>query len=144
MKTILIATTLFLALMTDSFGGDEKGTITIKVSNIQVKEGAIHLAVYNDAETFLSDAFFLFKKANVTKDGELIIVLNDIPFGEYAISFFHDENSNDKMDKYMGLIPKEAYGFSNNARGTMGPPSYDDAKFNFSTKEMEMAVTMDK
>lgn len=144
MKTLLIATILFLFLMTDSFGGNDQGTITIKVSNIQVKEGAIHLAVYKDAETFLSDTFFLSKKAEVTNDGELIIVLDNVPFGEYAISFFHDENNNDKMDKYMGLIPKEPYGFSNNARGTMGPPSYDDAKFTLNKKEIEMVLTIEK
>ena len=27
-------------------------------------------------------------------------------------------------------IPSEDYGFSNNAKGTFGPPKYDDAKFN--------------
>jgi uncharacterized protein (DUF2141 family) len=33
------------------------------------------------------------------------------------------------MDTKLFGIPKEPYGFSNNAKGFMGPPSFEDAKF---------------
>ena len=33
------------------------------------------------------------------------------------------------MDTNLFGIPKEDYGCSNNARGFMGPPKYNDAKF---------------
>jgi uncharacterized protein (DUF2141 family) len=52
-----------------------------------------------------------------------------IPQGTYAIACYHDENNNGKLDtKFMG-IPKEGTGASNDARGTMGPPKFKDAKF---------------
>ena len=53
----------------------------------------------------------------------------EIPKGEYAVAVFHDKNSNEKMDVNFLGIPKEAYGCSNNAKGFMGPPKYEDAKF---------------
>ena len=47
--------------------------------------------------------------------------------GQYAISAFHDVNDNKELDTNWMGIPKEKYGFSNNARGFMGPPSFEDA-----------------
>jgi uncharacterized protein (DUF2141 family) len=42
----------------------------------------------------------------------------------------HDSNSNQKLDTNWIGIPKEGYGFSNNAKATLGPPSFDQVKFN--------------
>src|SRR5262245_49789263 len=44
--------------------------------------------------------------------------INDVPYGDYGVAVFHDENSNGKMDKYVLGIPLEPYGFSNNVRVT--------------------------
>lgn len=46
--------------------------------------------------------------------------------GSYAISAFHDKNSDKKLNTNSVGIPKEAYGFSNNARGWFGPPDLED------------------
>lgn len=49
--------------------------------------------------------------------------------GKFAIKVFHDENDNRQLDvNWMG-IPKEPYGFSNDAMGTFGPPSFQQAAF---------------
>jgi uncharacterized protein (DUF2141 family) len=55
--------------------------------------------------------------------------INDVPFGDYAVAIFHDENGNGKMDKNLLGIPVEAYGFSNNQRVTFGPPQWEAVKF---------------
>ena len=52
-----------------------------------------------------------------------------VPDGEYAIAAVLDTNANNKMDKNFIGIPKEQYGFSNNAMGRMSAPSFDQAKF---------------
>jgi uncharacterized protein (DUF2141 family) len=54
-----------------------------------------------------------------------------VPKGEYGISAFHDENSNGKLDTNLLGMPIEDYCASRNARGTFGPPSFDDAKFKY-------------
>ena len=51
----------------------------------------------------------------------------NIPAGSYAVAVLHDENKNEKMDFNLVGIPKEAYGFSNNAKGFMAPPKFSDA-----------------
>ena len=57
------------------------------------------------------------------------MTFENIPEGTYAVSIFHDENNNDKLDSNFIGIPKEDYGCSNNAKGFMGPPKWKDAKF---------------
>ena len=44
--------------------------------------------------------------------------------GRYAVSVFHDENSNRKLDRFMG-IPREGFGFSRNPVIRFGPPRFD-------------------
>lgn len=59
----------------------------------------------------------------------------NVPVGTYAISAYLDENGNSTLDKGSFGIPKEKYGFSNNARGQLGPPSFKAASFELSGKE---------
>lgn len=47
--------------------------------------------------------------------------------GKYAIKAYHDINANGRLDTNFMGIPKEPYGFGNDAMGTFGPPSYEQA-----------------
>ena len=49
--------------------------------------------------------------------------------GTYAVACFHDENDNGALDRGLFGIPKEGVVVSNHAKGTLGPPKFDDAKF---------------
>jgi uncharacterized protein (DUF2141 family) len=49
--------------------------------------------------------------------------------GAYAVAVYHDENGNGKMDANFLGIPKEPTGASNDAKGKMGPPKFEDARF---------------
>ena len=61
--------------------------------------------------------------SKVIEDGLLI---NGLDESNYAIAIFHDKNSNDKFDTFFS-IPKEKFGFSNNARVFLAPPKFEDA-----------------
>lgn len=65
---------------------------------------------------------------------------DNLPFGEYAVKCYHDENNNSKLDKNFIGIPNEAYGFSNNARGSFGPPNFEDAKFTIDKNEVTIQL----
>ncbi|HEY3500081.1 MAG TPA: DUF2141 domain-containing protein [Polyangiaceae bacterium] len=75
-------------------------------------------------------------KANT---GRPICVFRGIPKGTYGLSAFHDKNDNGKLDTNFFGMPTEDYCASNNARGFMGPPSFEDAKFTYEggTKRLE-------
>ena len=54
-----------------------------------------------------------------------------------------DENNNGKLDKNLVGIPLEPYGFSNNARGFLGPPSFGDARFQVSGPNTRIEVRLE-
>lgn len=62
--------------------------------------------------------------------------------GTYAVSVFHDENSNGKLDTNFMGIPREGVGASNNARGHFGPPKFDAAAFQFSGGRLDLTITI--
>ena len=103
----------------------------------QKKAGTLMLAIYNNAEAFEGSVIKEKRsEVGVFKGLELYLEPKDsmrlsieIPDGEYAIAFFIDANGNKKLDKNFLGIPKEQYGFSNNAMGTLSAPTFEQAKF---------------
>lgn len=104
--------------------------IIVLVSGIRNDDGLIRVALYNSEKTFLGDSSEVFRAASSNPhDGVSSVTFVNLPPGTYAIAVLHDENLNKKMDKGMFGIPKEGYGFSNDASGFMGPPSFRKAGF---------------
>ena len=60
-------------------------------------------------------------------DGRFVI--EGVPDGEYAVTVFQDLNENGELDTSSIGFPREPYGFSNDARGSFGPPKFRKAKF---------------
>ena len=110
-------------------------TLTVTVNNIK-KAGEIHVAVYDNAEAFEADRGEKGGAAPGIAEGTIEMVnpgavtyVYELPPGTYAIGIFHDVNLNNKMDNNFFGVPKEQYGFSNNARALFGPPNFEDAAF---------------
>ena len=103
------------------------GEIKILVSNIEEKRGTIHYGVYNNSELFPEESGkILGGYEEVSKVIENGLVIDELEESNYAIAIFHDKNSNKKFDTFFS-IPKEKFGFSNNARVFLGPPKFEDA-----------------
>ena len=110
-------------------------TLIVEVNNIK-KAGEIHVAVYDNAEAFEADRGKKGGAAPGIVDGTIVMVEAGtstfeykLPAGQYAVGIFHDVNLNNKMDNNFLGLPREQYGFSNNARALFGPPSFEDAAF---------------
>ena len=119
-----------LVLASPVFVPGEEGSadLVIQMSGFASDKGRVLVNLANSRENFESDGKG-FRAAKQTIDkGAATVEFEDLPYGEYAIKVFHDENDDGELDiGWMG--PEEPYGFSNDARGTMGPPDWDDAKF---------------
>ena len=122
-------------------------TVTVDVRNIKTK-GEMHLAIYDDADVFENDNGEKGGAAKGIIQGviEDVEVGNatytfDLPNGTYAIGIFVDTNYNNKMDRNFFGVPKEQYGFSNDAKGSFGPPSFKDASFTVSG-DMKLEINL--
>ena len=130
MKKIFLTITLLfsgISFLSAQETTSEKFSITVKMTGFNSNKGKVFIAVFNKKENFLGKRY----KGGFTKieNKKATFTFEGIEKGEYAVSIFHDENDNDKMDTNFLGIPKEDYGCSNDAKGFMGPPKYDDAKF---------------
>lgn len=127
---IKIAIVIILSLVSTQIIAQNTYTIIVTVEDISSSNGKIFLALYNSETDFLEKNYKGAK--SVIANNTCTVTFSDVPEGVYAISIFHDENDNGKMDTNFLGIPKEDYGCSNNATGFMGPPKWKDAKFQLS------------
>jgi uncharacterized protein (DUF2141 family) len=99
----------------------------------------IRAAVYSAKapEQFPSDDKFYRGIVNEATSDRLTVLVPDLPSGKYAVAAYVDNNRNGKQDKNVLGVPKEIYGFSNDARGMFGPPDFSEAAFDIG----ENAVT---
>ncbi|MFT4760943.1 MAG: hypothetical protein ACI9XO_001668 [Paraglaciecola sp.] len=106
-----------------------QNTVTVQFSKIKPIQGKIYVGLYDSAGNFMKADKNFQNCITAVNGNKAECVLENIPNGKYAISVFHDENSNGELDTGMFGIPKEGYGFSNNAKGVFGPPSFEDSSF---------------
>ena len=119
-------TILLLAFFSVAFYA-QNSDLTINISEISSDKGQLIVKLYNAKETFRK---IIFKKETLTiSNGKASVIIEDLPEGDYAFAILHDENSNGKID-FNGIhFPIEDVAASNNAKGFMGPPNWEDAMF---------------
>jgi uncharacterized protein (DUF2141 family) len=123
----------------------DTATLTVHITGARNAKGKIRAALFRGAEGFPNDA----SKAILTQAADVDpqtsgaqIVFTDLPAGVYAVSVFHDENMNQKLDKNFVGMPKEGYGASNNPKKKMGPPTFEETKFQLSGTEQSLEIKL--
>jgi len=139
---LLGAALLMLLWAAPTLADDGKGRLVIEIVGFGSNSGSVKVALWNAAESFLVSDDYVARGEGPIAELAARVVLEDIPHGEYAVSVFHDENDNGKLDTGFMRIPKEPIGTSNNARGRFGPPKYRDARFDFETAELRLTIDL--
>jgi len=115
--------------------------ITVIVQGGKNNTGKIMIAIY-DKSNYL-DKKKMAARAMVNA-GELVTVkINDLKPGDYAVAVYHDENMNRKLDSNFLGKPQEGVGFSNNAKGFMGPPDFSASAFYYDGKKSVQKVKLE-
>jgi len=115
-------------------------SLIIHITGFENSNGIAKVALVNSKKNFKAKTPFKGYKLNIINNQ--VIKTIHLPYGEYAIKVYHDENCNNELDTRIFGIPKERYGFSNNARGTIGPPEYKDAAFILDSPEKKITITI--
>ena len=117
--------------------------INIEVQNLKNITGKVSIGLYNKSENFpIVSKVYKGIHLNIVSH-TLFYTFKKVPNGIYAVSVFHDKNSNSKLDKNFLGIPKEGYGYSNNAKATFLAPSFNDAKFKVSAQTINLKIKME-
>lgn len=107
-------------------GLQAQSRLEVIINEVKDNTGTIILGLFSDEATFLKKP--IIGKTVKATPGRIVVVFDNVPVGTYAVSIIHDSNENGELDSNLFGIPKEGFGFSNDAMGTFGPPSFDKAK----------------
>jgi uncharacterized protein (DUF2141 family) len=119
--------------------------LTVRVTGTRNAKGKIRVALFRDGKGFPNDASLAVHTQAADIDPQTLsaqVVFADLPTGVYAVSAFHDENMNEKLDKNFVGVPKEGYGASNNPKKKMGPPTFDETKFELGASDQSVEIKL--
>jgi uncharacterized protein (DUF2141 family) len=133
MKTTAYQIAVFATLSIAALGSQAqsiKTTIQVDVDKIKNAKGMMACALFNVADGFPDVQAKSFQYVYVSINSGLAnCEFKDIAAGTYAVSVFHDENDNKKLDKNFVGVPLEGYGVSNNIRHMMSAPEFKESSF---------------
>ena len=104
-------------------GADAPAAIEIDIQKARSTRGVFHLCVTAQAQHFpdcSKDPASI--KRTVRADSRSVTFAGISP-GRYALTLFHDENNNQRLDTVLG-IPREGFGFSRNPIVRFGAPKF--------------------
>ena len=119
--------------------------LTVRVTGARNAKGKIRVALFRDGKGFPNDASRAVHTQAADIDPQTLraqVVFADLPAGVYAVSVFHDENMNEKLDKNFVGVPKEGYGASNNPKKKMGPPNFDETRFQLGVADQSVEIKL--
>ena len=132
-----LTTSLFATLNPASATAAE---LSVEIKGLVSDSGDVYVAIYDKAEKWMKASLAGSKAA--AKKGGVTVIFKDLPEGDYAISLYHDENGNGKMDSNVMGIPIEPYAFSNDAAGNYGPASFEQAKFTVAGEKKSIVINI--
>ena len=107
--------------------------------SVDSNKGQVRCAVYQSEDTWLSKKVVTGTSAKVLGK-RAICVFRGLKPGRYAISAYHDEDEDGRLDTNFLGIPKEDYCASRDARGRIGPPAFSDAAFRYAGGVLELSA----
>jgi uncharacterized protein (DUF2141 family) len=116
------------------------GKLTVIITGFNSETGNCRFAIDNSKNVYERDDTVWIGKVLPIINKKVIVVIDSLEYGEYAVRVFHDENKNEIVDTNILGIPTEDYGYSNNASSWFGPPSWDKAKFIFNKPDMTIEI----
>ena len=103
--------------------------LEVTLEGIHSTDGQVLVALHRRTPgvAFPGDAGVVASKRRPADTEPVLIRFPDLLPGDYAVAAFHDADGNGALNTNVLGQPTEGYGFSNGARGRMGPPSFEAA-----------------
>jgi uncharacterized protein (DUF2141 family) len=111
--------------------------LVVTIQGMDGVEGSLRVALFDSADSFTDEPLLA---AVLPVDSAAAEWRLTLPRGVYAVAAIHDRDGNGELNTNLLGMPRERYGFSNGARGSFGPPSFDDASFDLTEATARQAV----
>ncbi len=114
------------------------------INGVKQNVGSVRVAVYDKAETFLEPKKYIYTKSIVADMNSPMQLDFSLPFGDYAVTAYHDLNDDHHLDQnYLG-VPTEPYALSNNVNVKWRRPTFEETKITFNQTEQTVSLQLKK
>ncbi len=138
-KSISTFLLILLAVGSFSFRSPADKGIRLNISGLRNNKGHVLVSLFKDGAGYPDVASKAYRREKLDiKNGTATCIFPVLPSATYAIAVLHDENDDQRMNKSFFGLPKEGYGFSNNAMGVFGPPSYQKASITYKADNLQL------
>ena len=112
------------------------------ITGLKTTSGDVQIGLFDSKESYDGKKSKFAGAIIKVESVQVKWVIKDLPYGQYAIKAFHDQNGNNKIDTNFLGMPVEKFGFSNNIKSFFGVPKFDKVKFNFNRDAMSIKVVL--
>ena len=113
----------FAPLLLVLSGAAAPATIELDVHGARNARGVFHVCVTAQQKHFPDCSKDKAAIKRTVPAGSRPLLLAGLAPGRYAVTLFHDENNNQRLDTLLG-IPREGFGFSRNPVVRFGAPKF--------------------
>lgn len=119
------------------------GEIAVTITDLRSAKGVVRACMTTNPKIFPRCREDPASHRLVVPAGTRVeLMFTNVKPGRYAIALLHDENNNGKADRALGMMPKEGFGFSRDAKVQMGPPKFGDAVFDYKGDAAVLTIRM--
>lgn len=104
--------------------GQPAATLEVDIEGMRNQRGVIHACLSEDPQHFPDCSADPGAMKLTVPAAARQIRFTRVPPGRHALTLFHDENSNQRLDTFLG-IPREGFGFSRNPKVRFGAPKFN-------------------
>jgi uncharacterized protein (DUF2141 family) len=128
--------------------------LRLTIQGVRSDAGELLIGLYASPDGFACALANASKSGLVADKGRLVglsiranagaqsTVFTQLPPGRYAAVVIHDENDDGRLDANELGVPTEGYGFSNDAQGFLGAPSFDAAAVTIGEADVRTAISL--
>jgi len=117
-----------------TMAGQHGLTLTARISGGTPNKGQVIISLFTSPANYLKTPV-IKKTKPVDGSGEASVRFDHLVPATYSISVIYDEDADGELDTGFLGIPSELVGFSNNAKGRFGPPSFEKTAFNLAASK---------
>jgi uncharacterized protein (DUF2141 family) len=115
--------------------------LEVLVKGISKSEGKLQVALYQGKADQVAGRMFVATSVRAA-EGDQRIVFADLPPERYAVAVFHDLDADGELNMTSIGVPIEPYGFSRDARGTRGPPVFEQMVLEIADEDLRIEIQL--
>jgi uncharacterized protein (DUF2141 family) len=117
------------------------GVINAQVVKLRNNHGQVICTLFTRSDDFPERSHKGMTLAVPIRNGHATCCFKNLPYADYAIVAFHDENHDGEFNQNWLGLPKEGFGFSNNP-GILKKPVFSEAKVTVDQPIVEITIKL--